>query len=111
MDDFKNYKREFIQVSSDTVMLLHIFEKDTEHSIEDVSLAEDYDVYEEAMYNLRKEAAAQFIKQLEGNECIAFVKALKEECENYLEKNTQKQNQVTDLYEAIMEMYGNSSTE
>lgn len=98
MDEFKKYKRGLIQINRDTIILLHIFEKDTEHSFEDIWL-EDNEAYDENMYNLRREAAKQFIKQFEGNECGSFIKALRDECDAYLNESEVKKQRITELYE------------
>lgn len=79
MKPFKDYKRKFIQLRRDVLILLHIFEKDTDHSFEDMSL-EDYEEVWKMDYALYKESAKQFIDQLEGHWCVAFLEALRDEC-------------------------------
>jgi hypothetical protein len=79
MKPFKDYKRKFIQLRSDVLVLLHIFEKDSDHSFEDISL-EDHEEVWKIDNTLYKESAKQFIDQLEGHWCIAFLEALRDEC-------------------------------
>jgi hypothetical protein len=45
MKPFKDYKRKFIQLRSDVLVLLHIFEKDSDHSFEDISLEDHEEVW------------------------------------------------------------------
>lgn len=79
MKPFKDYKRKFIQLRSDVLVLLHIFEKDSYHSLEDISL-EDHEEVWKMDSTLYKESAKQFIDQLEGHWCVAFLEALRDEC-------------------------------
>ena len=79
MKPFKDYKRKFIQLRSDVLVLLHIFEKDSDHSFEDISL-EDHEEVWKMDHTLYKESAKQFIDQLEGHWCVAFLEALRDEC-------------------------------
>lgn len=48
LDEFKNYKRKFIQISPRTVILLHIFSKDSD-DFEDIVLL-DNEGYREKSY-------------------------------------------------------------
>lgn len=79
MKPFKDYKRKFIQLRSDVLVLLHIFEKDSDHSLEDICL-EDHEEVWKMDSTLYKESAKQFIDQLEGHWCVAFLEALRDEC-------------------------------
>ena len=85
-DYFKKYDRRFIQLDHNTVMLIHLFEKDLDHSFEDIWL-NDFTKVAEYDYNLYEIAAKQFIVQLEGNYCISFLKALREECDKIIEED------------------------
>ena len=85
-DFFKKYDRKFIQLSRNVAILIHIFEKDPDHSWEDVWLR-DFTGVCERDHLLYKEAAKQFIDQLEGNWCRAFLMALKEVCEERIEQD------------------------
>ena len=78
LDEFKNYKRKFIQISPRTAILLHIFSKDSD-DFEDIVLL-DNEGYREKSYctKIYKDAADQFFKQFEGNECLCFVKYLRD---------------------------------
>ena len=82
---FKKYDRKFIQLSRDIGMLIHLFEKDSDHTWEDVWLQDFTGVYERDML-LYEEAAKQFIEQLEGHYCIAFLEALRNECDKHIYK-------------------------
>ena len=86
---FKNYKRKFIQLRRDTLILLHIFEKDVDHSFEDMSL-EDHEEVWKIDNTLYKESAKQFIDQLEGHWCIAFLEALRDECQKRIDDDKRK---------------------
>lgn len=72
LDEFKNYKRKFIQISPRTAILLHIFSKDSD-DFEDIVLL-DNEGYREKSYctKIYKDAADQFFKQFEGNECLCM---------------------------------------
>lgn len=84
LDEFKNYKRKFIQISRRTVILMHIFEK-ADDDFEDMILS-DHKEYckQNRSINIYKEAADQFFKQFEGNECLIFVKCLRDKCNEML---------------------------
>lgn len=85
-DYFKNYDRKFIQLDRNTCMLIHLFEKDADHSWEDVWL-HDFDGIAEHDFLLYKESAKQFIDQLEGNWCRAFLEALRDECNSRIKED------------------------
>lgn len=91
LDEFKNYKRDFILINSDTAILLHIFTKDKEHAFEDIILS-DHDDYNINMFETYKTSAEQFIKQFEGHDCIAFIKALRDECDKILKEDESNRN-------------------
>lgn len=86
---FKKYDRKFIQLSRNIGMLIHLFEKDSDHSWEDVWLQDFIGVYEKDHF-LYREAAKQFIDQLEGHYCIAFLKALRDECDKHIQDHYNK---------------------
>lgn len=70
LDEFKNYKRKFIQISHRTAILMHIFEK-SDDDFEDIILSDHEEYYKQNHnINIYKEAADQFFKQFEGNECL-----------------------------------------
>lgn len=83
---FKNYKRKLIQLHRDTAILIHIFEKDPDHSFEDAWLHDLTGVYETDLELLRG-SAKQLIDQLEGNWCRAFLEALRDECDARIEQD------------------------
>lgn len=86
LDEFKNYKREFIQISPRTAILMHIFEKEND-DFEDMILSDHEEYYKQNHLTIYKESAEQFIKQFEGNECLYFVKCLRDKCNEMLEKD------------------------
>ena len=88
-DYFKNYDRRFIQLSRDICMLVHLFEKASEHSWEDIWLHDFNNVAEHDFY-LYQEAAKQFIDQLEGHWCRAFLQALRDECDKRIAEDLEK---------------------
>lgn len=69
LDEFKNYKRKFIQISHRTAILMHIFEK-SDDDFEDIILAAD-----------------QFFKQFEGHENLYFVECLRDKCNEMLKEH------------------------
>lgn len=94
LDEFKNYKREFIQISSRIAILLHIFEKEGD-DFEDIILLNN-EGYKKETYNLKlyKDAADQFFKQFEGNDCIYFIKCLKDKCDEIIKKHEEKNKEI-----------------
>lgn len=88
-DFFKKYDRKFIQLSRDIGMLIHIFEKDSNHSWEDIWLHDFTGVYEKD-HSLYKDAAKQLLDQLEGHYCIAFLKALRDECDKHIQEHRER---------------------
>lgn len=95
---FKKYTRKFIQLSRNVVLLLHIFEKDVDHSWEDVHLQDFEGVYE-TDYNIHREAAKQLINQLEGHWCIMFLEALRDECNKIIEEDKKRCEEIEKKYE------------
>lgn len=99
----KRYDRKtrIFQLSHSTVVLLRIFkEKDgnfISHCIEE-SIIGEYDTLMDT-YNIHEQAAKDFIGCLQGTECVAFIEALKNECEIYLEKEGKKQEIIDKKYE------------
>lgn len=85
-DFFKKYDRKFIQINRNIAILIHIFEKDSEHSWEDIWLS-DFTGIHEYDYNILRDSAKQFITQLEGNWCRAFLEALRDECNEQIEQD------------------------
>lgn len=83
---FKKYKRKLIQTDRDIAILIHIFEKDSDHSFEDAWLHDLTGVYETDVELLR-DSAKQLIDQLEGNWCRAFLEALRDECNTRIEQD------------------------
>lgn len=61
LDEFKNYKRKFIQISHRTAILMHIFEKSND-DFEDIILSDHEEYYKQNHnINIYKEAADQYI--------------------------------------------------
>ena len=86
LDEFKNYKREFIQISPRTAILMHIFEKEGD-DFEDIILSDHEEYHKQNYLTIYKESAEQFIKQFEGNECLYFIRCLRDKCNEMLEKD------------------------
>ena len=85
--EFKDYKRRCILINSNTAILIHILEgSDTD--LETIMIDEMVEGGIDSKTDVYKEAADQFIKQLEGNECLYFIEALKEKCEEYINNNS-----------------------
>ena len=82
---FKKYDRKFIQLNKDIVILIHIFEKNSAHTWEDIWLQDSIEIYKKDTL-LYEEAAKQFIKQLKGHYCISFLEALRNECDKHVQK-------------------------
>lgn len=61
LDEFKNYKRKFIQISHRTAILMHIFEK-SDDDFEDIIL-------------------------IEGHENLYFVECLRDKCNEMLKEH------------------------
>lgn len=60
LDEFKNYKRKFIQISHRTAILMHIFEK-SDDDFEDIILSDHEEYYKQNHnINIYKEAAESF---------------------------------------------------
>ena len=67
LDEFKNYKRKFIQISHRTAILMHIFEKSND-DFEDIILSDHEEYYKQNHnINIYKEAADQFFKLIQAN--------------------------------------------
>ena len=66
LDEFKNYKRKFIQISHRTAILMHIFKK-ADDDFEDMILS-DHKEYCKQNHgiDIYKEAADQFFKQFDS---------------------------------------------
>jgi hypothetical protein len=64
LDEFKNYKRKFIQISPRTAILLHIFSKDSD-DFEDIVLL-DNEGYRENLLQEYKTTYDNFILGLEN---------------------------------------------
>ena len=94
LDEFKNYKRKFIQISHRTAILMHIFKK-ADDDFEDMILS-DHKEYCKQNHgiDIYKEAADQFFKQFEGNECLIFVECLRDKCNEML---TEHEREVKNL--------------
>ena len=76
-----------IVINKNAIALIQIFTR--QDSWEDIPFLEDLDdrfEYEEYYKNMAK----QFIDQLEGKYCVAFLDALKKECDVRIKKHTNK---------------------
>ena len=84
VEDYKNYKRHLIQLRPDVAILLHIFTMDSDQ-FETIWL-DDNEKYHEADMECIKDSAHQLLMQLEGHWCDAFIKALRDECNEILKR-------------------------
>ena len=91
ISNWKGYERKLIQLRPDVVLMMHLFYRQGRDNLESAFLG-DNEKYYEADYNVIEESAHQFMQQLEGNTCIAFLEALKKEIEKELEKEYKIRN-------------------
>lgn len=84
MTDWRSYKRYPIRIGHQTIALLHLFHN--HGHLEDIWAWEKEDEAEYLANNgdTHAQAAAQFRKQLEGHDCVAFWMALKVEAEKVI---------------------------
>lgn len=79
MKDFKDYKRFPIQLSTQNIMLIHLF-SDAGNSLnnvfETIDMREENPAVWDYDMNINETAAKQFFDQLEGHYCDAFLKEL-----------------------------------
>ena len=90
-----NYKREPILLSNHVVASIHLFQRyanfddmweiDAIEAQWDKGLGGPYEYHEQHIH-----AAKQFVKQLEGHWCVAFMEALKNEIDLELKKHKQE---------------------
>lgn len=76
-NEFTNYKRHPIWINPHAIALLQIFK--LKDNFNDVWLLDNVPYMDHIHADMHKEAAEQFLKQLEGQECAAFLIALKKE--------------------------------
>ena len=81
-----DYERKLILLRDDVVLMMHLFYRRGVHNLESAVLQDENEKYLEADYNVYKDAAHQFMLQLEGNSCVSFLEALKNEIEQKLEE-------------------------
>lgn len=94
VDDFNIYKRHLIQIRPDTAVLLHIFQRDTDKDFETAWL-DDNDLYYGADFECIKDSAHQLLLQMEGHYCDAFIKALRDECDEILKASEEMKSQLS----------------
>ena len=93
---FTNYKRIPIQTSRTSYMIIHMFEYHPDH-IEDIMQPEEL---HNQMCNVDfNESADQFFKQLEGDDCIAFIRAMKNKCDELLVGSDERQAELHAMME------------
>lgn len=85
-NEYKNYSRKFIRINPNEIMLIHMFKRDVCHQLEDMVL-DDNEQYFLDVSNIRKDAAHQLMLQFEGHQCRAFIEALKQECDKWIEED------------------------
>lgn len=93
IENFKEYHRHLIQLSPNTAMMIHLFNKDLDDEWESVWL-DDNEKYSIEDFECITESAHQLILQLEGNWCDAFIKALRDECDVILEESKRRKNEI-----------------
>ena len=86
ISDFSDYDRKMILLRNDVALIMHLFYRKGRDNLESAFL-EDNEKYLDASYNVYKDAAHQFMLQLEGNTCIEFLEELKKEIERKLEES------------------------
>ena len=93
MKDYKNYKRFPIQLSQQSIIMIHLF-NDINTGSAIVNTMESIDMTEEnqacAEYDVHREAAKQFFSQLEGHYCDYFLAELIVEATRMLAKSDSK---------------------
>lgn len=89
VENFKEYHRHLIQLRPEIAMMIHLFHRDSDDTWESIWL-DDNDKYAEEDYDCVKESAHQLILQLEGHWCDAFIKALRDECNQILEDSNKR---------------------
>jgi len=93
MEEFRNYKRKPIQISRNVFALLHMFEYGPDH-FEDIMLPEE--IYHKINTVDYKEAAVQFLQQFEGNDRVAFIEALRNECNKVVSEHDERVSKMGD---------------
>lgn len=84
--EYKDYDRKFIRINPNEIMLIHMFKRDACHQLEDMVL-DDNEQYFLDVSKIRKDAAHQLMLQFEGHQCRAFIEALKQECDKWIEED------------------------
>lgn len=77
--DYSNYERFPIQLNYGTIMLIHLFKKDTK-DIREWGEGTEHENFERTISEISKSAAEQLIKQLKGEWCVSFLQNLIIEC-------------------------------
>jgi hypothetical protein len=93
VENFKAYKRHLIQLRPDVAILLHIFQRDIDKSLETCWL-DDNDEYYMTDFTCIKDSAHQLLLQLEGHTCDAFIEALRNECNEILKNSEEKKAKI-----------------
>jgi hypothetical protein len=93
---FTNYRRIPIQASRTSYMIIHMFEYAPDH-IEDIMQPDElHSKMCDVDFN---ESADQFFKQLEGDDCVAFIKAMRDKCNELLIGVDERQAEVRKMIE------------
>lgn len=83
MSEEKKVIRKPIQLSPHAVAIMHIFKR--RDLWEDMWMT-DVDCYNEDRWDLPENAANQFMDQLDGMECMAFIIALRDRCQKEIDE-------------------------
>lgn len=97
-EQFRNYKRFPIQIARTTYAIMHMYEYEYDH-LEDIMVDDELHY---KMCNVDFEQAAdQFIKQFEGNDCRAFIDALYNRCAQYIEEDNKRREENKRKFEEL----------
>jgi hypothetical protein len=95
VDDYKHYRRFPIILGKNDIAVIHVFSR--YDNLEDACWMSDNDEYFRSRYDTFKESAEQFIDQLEGAYCEAFIIALRDRCNEILKREKDDADNITDL--------------
>lgn len=97
LKDYKKYKRFPIQISSQNIILIHLFNDyhggGMKNSLENVTMQEESEAVDS--YNREENPANQFFKQLEGHYSDHFLKNIIIEATRFLVESDEKRNEMS----------------
>jgi len=83
-EEYRNYKRIPIQTGRSSYAIIHMYEYQYDH-IEDM-MQNDELLHKMCQVDF-EQSADQFVRQLEGQECRAFIEALRDRCNEYIQED------------------------